>query len=99
MPKFSADPFHVAVLQGLLESARTLKHLRVRAHGDLLILESGPVRDAAPHARFRRVSAQWWRLEMPNHMERWQPTPMRGTLAEMFELLTSAFPWTLEPFR
>ncbi|MGC4122524.1 MAG: hypothetical protein QM765_49700 [Myxococcales bacterium] len=38
------------------------KHLRVRAKGDLVTLESGPEDDPIPHLRFRRATVQWWYL-------------------------------------
>jgi hypothetical protein len=36
----------------------------VRKRGDLIILESGSEDDPVAHARLRRVTSQWWTLEM-----------------------------------
>lgn len=76
---------------------RGLTHLRVRRHADLLILESGPKNDAIPHARFRRVTKHFWRLEMATHTGSWEPTPWREVLAQQLVRLTDAFGWTLAP--
>lgn len=96
MPKHVAEVLHVISLEGLL-SRHELKHLRVRRHGVLLVIESGPKDDPVPHARFRRQGARIWALEMPTHTGVWAPTPYRGMIREMLELLMSEFPWTLTP--
>ena len=55
MPKkHVAEVLHVISLEGLL-SRHELKHLRVRRHAVLLVIESGPKDTPVPHARFRRV--------------------------------------------
>ncbi|HEY3447923.1 MAG TPA: hypothetical protein VGK67_16325 [Myxococcales bacterium] len=73
------------------------KHLRVRAKGDLVTLESGPEDDPIPHVRFRRATVQWWFLEMPTHTGRWEKTPYRATMRELFAIVEEQFGWTLEP--
>lgn len=72
-------------------------HLRVRARGDLVILESGSTDDPIPHVRFRRATMQWWYLEMPSHTGRWERTPFRASMRELFEIVQQQFGWTLEP--
>jgi hypothetical protein len=76
--------------------ARRLRHLRVRRHADLVIIESGPKGDAIAHARFRRVTKQFWRLEVATHSGAWEPTPWRESLENQLSRLTDEFGWTLE---
>jgi hypothetical protein len=84
---------------GVLRLLRThhLKHLHVRARGDVLTIESGPTRHAFPHARLRRESVHLWRLEMPTHSGRWQRTPHRGLRDDLIQLLVEVYAWTLQP--
>jgi hypothetical protein len=44
-----------------------LEHLRARERAELVIIESGPADDPIPHARLRRLAAQFWALEMSTH--------------------------------
>jgi hypothetical protein len=71
------------------------KHLRVRRRADVLTIESGPTDDPYPHARLRRVTVQYWRLEMPNSSGKWDLTPFRGLRADVQKLLVDSFPWTI----
>ena len=96
MPKFPADEFHVAVVQEFLDDHRGLKHLRPRKRGDTIVLESGPKGDAIPHARVRRLTSQWWGLELPDRQNRWGSIPfVRAPLGEVLDLLRQQFPWML----
>jgi hypothetical protein len=83
--------------EDLLRAHPRYKHLRVRARGDLVVLESGPPDDPVPHLRFRRATVQWWYLEMPSHTGRWERTPYRGPMDELFRLVQQQFGWTLVP--
>lgn len=74
MPKHTADEIQALSLQGVL-NRHGLSHLRVRRHGTLLIVESGPSDDPAPHVRFRRQGAHIWTAEFATHGGRWEPTP------------------------
>lgn len=74
-----------------------LGHVRVRARGAVLTLESGPEDDPVPHARFRRDTVHLWLLEMPMRGNRWDPTGMRDTIDDLLEALVTMFPWMLEP--
>lgn len=96
MPTFTADALCRATLEDLVRARPHLRHLRVRVHGPLLILESGPRDDASAHARFRRVTIQWWQIEMPSGRD-WQKIPGRAPLSQAFALVAQDFPWTLEP--
>jgi hypothetical protein len=97
MPDLNATDLDRENLAGLLRAERGLRHLRIRAHGALLILESGPRDDPYPHVRFRRVTRQWWRLEMSPGGRRWETVPVRAPLAEVFRLTVDDFGWMLEP--
>jgi hypothetical protein len=92
MPKLQATTFDEMRLQGLLRGHKSLKHLRVRRHGDLLVLESGSGKNKIPHARFRRVTRQWWRLEMAAYGDQWERTPFRDTLKTLLDQLVNEFP-------
>lgn len=74
-----------------------LSHLRVRRRGDLLTIESAPTDDPIQHARLRRVTTQYWQLEMSARPKLWEPTPFRGPRTEVQQLLVESFPWMLEP--
>ena len=95
MKKHTADELQAASLQGLLQRSG-LTHLRVRRHGQLLIVESGPSDDPVSHVRFRRHGAHIWTLEIADHNDRWEPTPFREQIERLFEIVQSDFPWTLE---
>ena len=96
MPKFKADWMQELSLKQLLD-ARGQTHTRVRAHGDLLIVESGPKDDAVPHVRFRRQGVHIWTLELPSQTERWNKTPYRGPMEAMLDVLEHEIPWVLAP--
>lgn len=98
MPKLSADEMHVWSVEDFIRDHPKLKHLRARKRGDTITLESGTKNDAIAHARVRRMSAQWWSIELPDHRGRWgeaafERTPLRDTL----ELLQREFGWALKP--
>lgn len=95
MPKHRADDFELLVAEEYFEELPEFRHIRVRAWADLLVLESGDRRDPVRHARLRRVSAQYWRLEMPTHARRWERTPIRDELTAVLDWLTHEFDWTL----
>lgn len=97
MPKFPEDPFAVYSLESVLEE-HGLKHVRVRKHGDLLILESGPKKDPVRHVRLRRDTRQWYALEIATHTGRWEHVPMvRARAREVLETVIRQFPWVLTP--
>jgi hypothetical protein len=97
MPKLLAEDAHLDQLTQAFAAYDGLEHLRVRRRADLLVVESGPNDDPVPHARFRRVAARVWELEMATHTGRWQPSGERGALAVLVETFINAFGWTLTP--
>lgn len=97
MPKLTAERFDVEGTVSFFARQGGLDHLRVRKHGDLLIIESGPDDDPIPHARLRRVTKQWWTLEMPTHTGRWEKTGLRGPRLQILQALVDDFGWTLTP--
>jgi hypothetical protein len=97
MPKHVADRLQERSLDDLVKRRWGLSHLRVRRHGVLLTLESGPDDDPIPHLRFRRLGAHIWRVEMPTHSDGWEVTPLRGQIEKLLEFLVTETPWTLAP--
>jgi hypothetical protein len=98
MPKLAAERIDVEGTLSFFErQGAGFEHLRARKHGDLVVIESGPDDDPIPHARLRRVTKQWWALEMPTHMGRWEKTGLRGPRLEILQMLVDDFGWTLTP--
>ncbi len=96
MPKLTVDNIDLWGTEDFL-ALHKLSHLRVRKHADLLVLESGPADDSLPRARLRRVTKQYWALEMPTATGQWQRTPIRALRKEVLATLIESFPWTLQP--
>lgn len=97
MPKLAAEQFDVEGTLAFFARTGGLEHLRVRKHGDLLVIESGDEADPVAHARLRRVTKQWWTLEMPTHGGRWDKTGLRANRLEVLQALVDNFPWMLAP--
>lgn len=95
MPKHTADEIQALSLEGLLKR-HGLTHLRVRRHGTLLIVESGPSDDPAAHVRFRRHGAHIWTVEFATHTGRWEAPPFRGQIEQLVDMIQADFPWTVE---
>lgn len=95
--KFHVEDHHTHDVETFLRSKHGLTHLHARHRGALLTIESGPEDDRIPHARFRRLGAHRWQLEMANHTGRWQPTPLQASLDELLTMLVNDFGWTLQP--
>jgi hypothetical protein len=96
MPKLAADDIDRWGTQNFL-ARNQLEYLRVRKHADLLVLESGTEDDPFARARLRRVTKQYWVLEMPIPGGKWQRTPFRGLRIDVLKLLIETFPWTVQP--
>lgn len=96
MAKYPADEFDVDGTEAFLRQ-KGLDHLRIRKRGDTLTLVSGPENDQIAHARLRKVSNQWWTLEMPTHTGRWDKTGLRAPRLDVLTALVDQFPWTLTP--
>lgn len=93
--KLTVDP--IVDLEGtrlFFAQAPGCEHIRVRKRGDLIILESGPQDDPVAHARLRRVTSQWWTLEM-GIAGKWERTPFRAPRRELLQMLVDQFPWVL----
>jgi hypothetical protein len=97
MSRNSEAVFVRAQLERLLGEHQDLEHLRVHVHGKLAYLESGPEDDPWRHVKFKRDTVHLWRLEMPKRGGRWDKTPYRDTLDELFALVLLSFPWVLTP--
>jgi len=96
MAKFNAESYDASAAEGFLHS-QGLDHIRVRKHAAVLNLESGPSDDPVKHARLRRVSVNYWTLEMPTHTGRWERTGLRDNRANLLKALVQDFAWTLTP--
>ena len=96
MPKLRAEEAHADEVIRLLHKRRK-KHLRAVRRGVVITLVSGEVDDPVAHARMRRVSEQYWRLEMPSH-GRWQRTPVESKLGDLVSTLINVFGWTLAKY-
>jgi hypothetical protein len=96
VPKHIADELQARSLADLLRR-KELNHLRVRRHGLLLVVESGPDGDPIPHLRFRRLGAHIWQVEMPTHSDGWEVTPFRGQIEKLLDSMLTEAPWTLAP--
>lgn len=96
-----ATSFDATILKSqaerLISERQGLEHLRPRIHGALLYLESGPEDDPYRHVKFKRDTVHLWTLEMPRRGGRWDKTPFRDTLDNLFELVATTFPWVLAP--
>lgn len=97
MPKRAAEPFDLESTQHFFRIREGFEHIRVRKHGDLLVLESGPKTDPVQHARLRRVTRQWWTLEVATHTGQWQSAGLRHPRMQVLEALVADFPWVLTP--
>ena len=95
MAKHRTEEYQAQQVERFLHQSPELSHLRVRRHGSLLILESGPTDDPIRHARFRRDTVHLWLLEMATHTGRWEKTSYRDELMTLVDLVVTTFPWTL----
>jgi hypothetical protein len=96
MPKLQAEPHHVESVEAFIER-ENLSHLTIRKRGDTVTLVEGPPTDRVAIARFRRITKQWWTLEIATHTGRWEPAPVQGVLHEVLDKLVAEFPWVLAP--
>ncbi|MCC7540784.1 MAG: hypothetical protein IT379_31495 [Deltaproteobacteria bacterium] len=94
MPKVAADDLDLDEVETILKEHR-LKHVRVRKRGDSLTLVEGPAPDPVPMARLRRITSQYWTLDMPAHTGKWERVPVRDTLPQLVHYLIREFGWTL----
>jgi hypothetical protein len=97
MPKLVAHELDLESVTAFIDRHRELRHLRARKRSDTITLESGPKSDPIKHMRFRKVTRQWWTVEMATHTGRWELTPFREPLLPLIEFVASSFPWLLVP--
>lgn len=91
------DPSDLESTQHFFTTREGLEHLRVRKRGDLLVIESGPKGDPVKHARLRRVTKQWWTIEIATHTGQWQDAGLREARMKVLDRLIAEFPWVLTP--
>ena len=94
MPTLKATDLDLHAVDAFLKR-RKLKHIHARKRADSITLDAGTKADPWPRARARRVTTQWWTLDMADHAGRWEKTPFRGPLAELLDILAETFPWIL----
>ena len=76
---------------------RGLVHLRVKKHGDSLLVQSGEASDPFNHFKLTALPSQQWRVSMGTRGVAWERTPFQGTLKEVVALVADTFPWMVEP--
>lgn len=83
------------LVEHFLSQREEFSHLKVRARGDLVTIESSDEQgNIYPHARLRRKSIHKWYLEMPVKRG-WEHTFIEGTIKELVEMLIEKFSWAL----
>jgi hypothetical protein len=95
MPKLAVEDLDLERARQFFAHHPDLEHLRARKRGDLLVTESGPDDDPVAHARLRRMTKQWWTLEIGTRTGKWGQTPFRATRDELLDMLVTQFGWTL----
>jgi len=73
-------------LESLLAKHPEVSHIRVKKHGDSLLLCSGEGDDLYKHARLTKLGRDLWGISMPAN-GRWQKTPFIGPMRETIDIL------------
>lgn len=89
--------YDVGDTQRQLAEYEGLSHLRVRARGAVLTIESGPENDPHAHARLRRETVSLWSLDMAGRGGRWESTGLRDLRPTLVTALVEQFGWVLTP--
>ena len=85
-------------MRSRLRDDESLSHLRAVKRGLVLTFVSGPADNPWKHFRLRRATVHLWWLEMAvGGGRKWEKTPYRDTLDELFLLLKTQFPWMIAP--
>lgn len=63
----------------------------------MITIESGPVDDAALHARLKQVGVHPWILELVDHRGKRGATPVRSTIEACINALVEDCGWILTP--
>ena len=83
-------------LEQLIAEHGTLAHLGVKKYGKSLIIRSDTSQGEQKHARLTHLGGAQWGLSFPLHLGRWERSPFAGSLPELWETLTTNFPFYLE---
>ena len=75
--------------------ASGLNHLKVTKRGENIIIYAEDKYGKSNRCRFIYIKANFYNLNMANHLGRWEPTPFQGALDELLEMVIEQFPWTL----
>ena len=82
----------------LLRAHEGLEHLDVEVRGDAVIVFSTEEGEKVRRARFTWLGAGHYGLSLTRHTGRWEPTPFRGPLPEVVELLVTQLGFHLTRF-
>ena len=96
MPRHAAEPHDASHVEDLLHQ-RGATHLRARKYGSAVLVESGPINDPIKHFRLRRETVHLWWLDIADHRDRWERTPLRASLDDLVQAVVDDFPWTISP--
>jgi len=78
---------------------KELKHLKVTKRGVNIVIYSDDEESGKDNrCRFTYVKSGQYILNMANHKGKWEPTPFKGTLEELLEMVIEQFPWTLTDY-
>ncbi len=72
-----------------------LGHLKTRARGSVVYVESGSSPDLHKHAKLTRDTGDVWVLEIADHRGRWEGTGRRATAEDLVEQLVRELGWVL----
>ena len=94
MPTLKATDSDLHSVEAFLKR-RKLKHIHARKRADSITLDAGTKEDPWPGARARRVTTQWWTLDMADRAGRWEQAPFRAPLLVLLDQIADSFPWIL----
>lgn len=90
------SPDAVRECASLLAKQPGLDHIKVKKHGDSLILYSDEAGQRSNHARLTALGRREWGLSLAMFGGRWERTPFVGTLTELTAVLAEDFSGYLE---
>lgn len=83
-------------LASLLAKQPGLDHIKVKKHGDSLLLFSGEGDQRWSHARLTALGRSTWGLSLGMSSGRWERTPFVGTMKDVTATLIENFAGYLE---
>ena len=89
------DPYAARELASLLAKQPGLEHIKIKKHGDNLILFSDEGGQPWNHARMSALGRRAWVLSLAMR-GRWEKTPFVGSIGELTEVLLGTFAGYLE---